>query len=70
MSTTSLDTAASRLDRMLQDPLIRLVMASDRVEEADIRRLADRIAGRPAVTISRLPSHSQWPHAQGCAGRA
>ena len=28
------------LDQLLQDPLIRLVMASDGVVEADIRRLA------------------------------
>ena len=43
--------SASRLDRMLQDPLIRLVMASDKVEEADIRRLADRVTAR----LSPLP---------------
>lgn len=56
--------AASRLDRMLQDPLIRLVMASDKVEEADIRRLADRVAARPLslVTSPLL--------ARDCAGRA
>lgn len=45
---------ASRLDQMLQDPLIRLMMASDGVADADIRSLASRVtAHRAAPTPSR-----------------
>ena len=42
-----------RLEELLSDPLIRLVMASDAVEAADIRRLARRIASRPAPPPAR-----------------
>jgi hypothetical protein len=42
--------APSRLERMLQDPLIRLVMASDGVADADIRQLANRLAARQVVS--------------------
>jgi hypothetical protein len=33
-----------RLDQLLNDPLVRLVMRSDRVEEEEVRQLAARIA--------------------------
>ncbi len=36
----------SRLDQLLADPLVRQLMASDGVAEADIRRLAERVASR------------------------
>ena len=64
MSRATPTLSASRLDRMLQDPLIRLVMASDRVEEADIRRLADRVAARPSPLTFRPIG------ARDCAGWA
>jgi hypothetical protein len=54
--------AASPLERMLQDPLIRLVMASDGVQEADIRNLASRLA--PRTLSNRAASRGL------CAGRA
>lgn len=44
-----------RLDELLSDPLIRLVMASDAVEEADIRRLA-RSAGRRGAAPGLRPA--------------
>lgn len=55
----------SALDRLLQDPLIRLVMASDGVVDADIRQVARRIA-------ARLPSAPPVRPARrnGCAGLA
>ena len=37
------------LEGLLSDPLVRLVMASDGVEEAHIRMLAKRIAPRQAT---------------------
>ena len=47
---------------MLQDPLIRLVMASDGVADADIRRLASRVvASKSGVAPARLNT---------CAGQA
>jgi hypothetical protein len=49
------EPAASPLDRMLQDPLIRLVMASDGVEEADIRSLASRLALHAPSSSSAAP---------------
>ena len=42
-----------RLEDLLSDPLIRLVMASDAVEAADIRRLARRIAPHVAAAQDR-----------------
>ena len=59
-------THASALERMLQDPLIRLVMASDGVVEADIRSLARRVAANRVA----VPSSDPIPHRHGCAGRA
>jgi hypothetical protein len=53
-------TPDSRLERMLRDPLIRLVMASDGVADADIRRLAGQLAARRSVPAS----------ANACAGCA
>jgi hypothetical protein len=41
------------LDQLLADPLIRMVMTSDAVEEADIRHLAGRLALRKAASPSR-----------------
>ena len=60
-------TPASRLDRMLSDPLIRLVMASDKVEEAEIRRLASRVAARH---ILPPPPNSLLAKPRDCAGCA
>ena len=54
-----------RLDELLADPLIRLVMASDAVEEADIRRLAHAAAHRaPPAGAPRAAAGA------ACAGRA
>ena len=39
-----------RLDDLLRDPIIRLMMASDAVEEGDIRRLA-----RSVTAAARSP---------------
>jgi hypothetical protein len=47
-----------RLDQLLADPLIRMVMASDAVQEADIRRLAARLTQQGVVT-SR-PAHAAF----------
>ena len=38
--------AEPRLEQLLADPLIRLMMASDRVSEDDLRRLAARPRAR------------------------
>ena len=47
------------LEQLLADPLVRLVMSSDDVEEADIRRLAKD------VRAHRRPAPSApWPQDQ------
>ena len=48
------------LDDLLSDPLVRLVMASDGVEEAHIRQLAQRI-GRHERT--KPPARRLWSEA-------
>lgn len=40
---------AFSLDQLLADPLIRMVMASDAVEEGEIRRLAARLVPKGLV---------------------
>ena len=45
-----------RLDELLADPLIRMVMASDAVEEADIRRLAAHLTQQGVVTSRPVPT--------------
>ena len=69
MNRATPNAAATRLDRMLQDPLIQLVMASDKVNAAEIRRLADRITSRAAPSSAFSPATTLLrPHP--CAGCA
>jgi hypothetical protein len=44
-----------RLDQLLSDPLIRLVMKSDGVADADLRRLARSFAERQVRTPAAYP---------------
>ncbi len=39
----------TRLDELLSDPMIQLVMKSDRVEADDVRELFDRVADQYLV---------------------
>lgn len=58
LNASSLDAKASacridlNLEQLLQDPLIRLVMASDGVIESDIRGLAQRASHRRATALA------------------
>ena len=42
------------LDELLADPLVRLVMSRDRVDEAFVREIAGMVADRIRETASRV----------------
>ena len=60
------------LDDLLADPLVRMVMASDGVDETQIRTLARRIAPRPTVVrelgASLGETASAMRHTPSCRG--
>jgi len=47
--------AEATLDELLADPAARLLMASDGVDEADLRELADEIGARVDGRAAPLP---------------
>ncbi len=47
------------LDQLLADPLIRLVMSSDAVQESDIRRLASRTRLKTRTRPSHFDASSE-----------
>ena len=49
------------LDELLADRAVRLMMASDRVEEAEIREIAAALRAR-IRDRGRLPAGAQGPH--------
>ena len=55
-----------RLEQLLADPLIRLMMSSDGVDEGDIRRLAIGAASRGArQDLVRTAASARGPCASG-----
>ncbi len=58
------------LEQLLADPLVRMVMSSDGVEEASIRQLAERIAPSYTAgggsTTRRLGGGSPLRHLPSC----
>ncbi len=60
------------LEDLLADPLVRLLMASDGVDEAQIRTLAHRIAPRPpavrALQARMREASSALRHTPSCRG--
>lgn len=60
------------LEDLLADPLVRLVMSSDSVQESDIRRLMSaRGAGSLGPVETRwMPGHPRARAREACNGRA
>ncbi|HEY4030230.1 MAG TPA: hypothetical protein VGM25_07790 [Caulobacteraceae bacterium] len=54
------------LDEMLADPIVRMMMRRDGVEEAHVRALLRRVAGRLRQAEPR--SFAAWPRATGDHG--
>lgn len=50
-----------RLDQLLADPLIRLVMSSDGVDESEIRGLARAMRGRRPSALQRSSLDASRP---------
>jgi hypothetical protein len=68
-----MDIAECSLAELVDDPLVGLVMSSDRVDRAELKLLLERVA-RERLQAIRLANHcrprsSSWSRGRGGSGR-